>query len=58
MAWATAFAIAGAGPAIGISAIALAPYGPVGSWVGTRIVTISGRSRALSGRARTRGTYP
>jgi hypothetical protein len=48
VAWNTAFAIAGAGPLIGISATALAPYGPVGSCVGTRMATISGTSTAVA----------
>ena len=48
VAWATALAMAGAGPLIGISAMALAPKGPVGSWVGTRIVVSSGASVAVA----------
>jgi hypothetical protein len=37
--------IAGSGPLMPISETLFAPYGPVGSYDGTRIVTISGRSR-------------
>jgi hypothetical protein len=48
VAWKTALAMAGAGPLIGISAMALAPKGPVGSWVGTRMETISGTSIAVA----------
>ena len=48
VAWATAFAMAGAGPLMGISAMALAPKGPVGSWVGTRIVVSAGASVAVA----------
>ena len=48
VAWKTAFAMAGAGPLMGISAMALAPNGPVGSCVGTRMETISGTSIALA----------